>query len=49
MTDWNEISASERARSVAPDGQTIDAEHGLVPHGGVNTLDQAEAVADYLA
>jgi len=31
----------------APDGKTLDAEHGLTPHGAVNTLDEAEVVAEY--
>jgi len=31
----------------APDGQAVDAARGLTPHGAVNTLDQAEAVAEY--
>jgi len=33
----------------APDGAAVDAERGLIPHGAVNTLDQAEAVSDYFA
>jgi L-fucose isomerase-like protein len=33
----------------SPDGVAIDAELGTVPQGAVNTLDQAEAVADYFA
>jgi L-fucose isomerase-like protein len=31
----------------APDGQTIDPQRGLTPHGTVSTLDEAEAVAEY--
>jgi L-fucose isomerase-like protein len=31
----------------APDGQMIDAQRGLTPHGTVATLDEAEAVAEY--
>lgn len=29
----------------APDGQSLDAGHGYVPHGAVQNLDQAEVVA----
>ena len=31
----------------APDGQAIDPQRGLTPHGTVATLDEAEAVAEY--
>lgn len=31
----------------APDGQAVSVEEGVTPHGAVNTLDQAEAVAEY--
>lgn len=31
----------------SPDGKSIDAEKGFTPHGAVNNLDQAEAVAEY--
>lgn len=31
----------------APDGQAIDPARGMTPHGTVNTLDEAEAVAEY--
>lgn len=31
----------------APDGKSIDIEKGYTPHGAVNNLDQAEAVAEY--
>jgi L-fucose isomerase-like protein len=31
----------------SPDGVTVDAEKGYTPHGMVNNLDQAEAVAEY--
>ncbi|HQE94165.1 MAG TPA: hypothetical protein PLH19_14885 [Anaerolineae bacterium] len=31
----------------APDGKTLDAEHGWTPHGAINTLDEAEIVAEY--
>ena len=33
----------------SPDGKTIDAQAGATPHGMVNTLDEAEAVAEYFA
>jgi len=35
------------APAPSPDGLTVDPAKGLTPHGAVNTLDQAEAVADY--
>ncbi len=31
----------------SPDGQTLDAKQGFTPHGTVNTLDEAEVVAEY--
>jgi len=47
------LQALTHVKVVAPepsaDDQTLDAEHGLVPHGGVHTLDEAETVAEYFA
>ncbi|MFN2110563.1 MAG: hypothetical protein ACK2UI_12945, partial [Anaerolineae bacterium] len=31
----------------SPDGKKMDVEQGLTPHGTVNTLDEAEVVAEY--
>lgn len=33
----------------SPDGKTLDPEQGYTPYGGVNTLDEAEVVAEYFA
>ena len=33
----------------SPEGGALDAEKGLIPHGAVHTLDQAEVVADSFA
>ena len=32
----------------SPDGETLDTESGLTPHGMVHTLDEAEVVAEYM-
>lgn len=31
----------------SPDGKTVDGLRGLTPHGAINCLDEAEAMADY--
>ncbi len=37
------------APTPAADGQTVDAATGTIPHGSVQTLDQAQALADWFA